>query len=64
MNAVMDAKKVGEIIGLHPREVLKLRRAGKITGIKLGPRTIRFEEKDVASYLAAHRQEAAPMEEV
>ena len=55
---LVTADQVGEIIGRHPRIVLDLARRGELTAVRLGHRTIRFQESDVQDYIDAHRTAA------
>ncbi|HVD69444.1 MAG TPA: helix-turn-helix domain-containing protein [Actinomycetota bacterium] len=55
---LLTADQVGEIIGRHPRIVLDLARRGELTAVRLGHRTIRFQESDVQDYIDAHRTPA------
>ena len=55
------AQQVGETLGgLHPKTVLLMYRRGELPGIRLGSRTVRFDPRDVAAYIDAHRTVAAP----
>jgi excisionase family DNA binding protein len=55
---LLTADQVGEIIGRHPRIVLDLARRGELAAVRLGHRTIRFQESDVQDYIDAHRTAA------
>jgi excisionase family DNA binding protein len=58
LTKLLNADQVGEIIGRHPRIVLDLARRGELTAVRLGHRTIRFQESDVQDYIDAHRTAA------
>jgi excisionase family DNA binding protein len=55
---LLTADDVGGILGRHPRIVLDLARRGELTAVRLGHRTIRFQESDVQDYIDAHRTAA------
>lgn len=44
---LLSGKQLAERLGFHPGTVRRLRREGRITGIVLNSRTVRYEESEV-----------------
>lgn len=39
---VFDAREVGELLGIHPKNVLLMAQRGEIGSVRFGRRTVRF----------------------
>jgi excisionase family DNA binding protein len=49
-----DADRVGEILGKHPRTVLRLAREGELPAVRLGYKSVRFRPEDVQWFIDRH----------
>lgn len=59
MDKLLAADEVAAILGVHRSSVLAFARAGALPVIRLGPRTVRFREQDVARFVDARTSVAS-----
>jgi excisionase family DNA binding protein len=57
---LMTTREVAARLRLSPETVLRYWRAGELPGFRLRSNVLRFEETDVAAFLAASRREVIP----
>jgi excisionase family DNA binding protein len=51
---LLNADGVGEILGKHPRTVLRLARDGELPVVRLGYKSVRFRPQDVQEFIDRH----------
>lgn len=56
---LIGVAEVGKRLGLPPRTVTRLARAGELPSVRLGERTLRFDPNDVEAFIASRKTEAA-----
>jgi excisionase family DNA binding protein len=57
---LLTPAQVGALTGQHRKTILTRFRRGELPGIRLGPRTVRFDSRDVQAYIDARRTAVAP----
>jgi excisionase family DNA binding protein len=54
---LMTELEVAKVLRVSPRTVWEFRNTGRLPGVKLGSRTIRYDAVDVRAFLRANRTE-------
>ncbi len=58
VSKVLSLKQVAEILGVTNRSVLTLIQRGELHGFRVGERTWKVEEEEVAAYIQRQKQRA------
>ena len=58
VSKVLSLKQVAEILGVTNRSVLNLIQRGELHGFRVGERTWKVEEEEVAAYIQRQKQRA------
>ena len=53
---LMTVKEVSELLSISERKLWQLTHDGEIPHVRIGSRTIRFDEADLAAWLAQQKQ--------
>ncbi len=63
LEPLLDAKDVGQILGLHPQTVLRYARAGVLPGIRYN-RLWRFRKSDITAWIETQAAVPPPPQSV
>ena len=59
VTALLEPEEAAKILAVHPRALLRWARRGELPAVWLSARVVRFDEADLARWIAARRTPGA-----